>query len=1018
MEQDAIFQYRPQFSVDELWSVLDELPARVSYLDRDCRHRYVNREYTEFIGLPAAQILGRSLADIFGDDEYARLRPFVEAALQGRQVQWEGWIKSPAGVDRYVRRLYQPHCDGTGRVRGYLAVVRDITELRRAETEQQRLSQLLRDALESIPNGFALYDADERLVLCNAAFSSLQGVEPQALVGASLSDVARRGQLRLKSFDGQPAGEHLSLEQVIQRLRAADRQPVEIELENESWLQITSHPTSDGGRVFIRTDITHLKNIESLLRESEERFRRMVERNPLPMWVNEMRTGRTLYQSPAATALFGDSLAPGRARSVADYFVSTADLEACVTMLRQRGEVEGYELRLRRADGSEFWAALTARLFLHEGNELAIASIIDLTERKQRETELRHARETLEDAIESLAEGFALWDANDRLVICNQRFREFNYLTADLLVPGVVWKDFARAGAERGQYAAARGQAQEWFEERKLMREQLSGNFEFEQSDGRWFNRSLRATRQGGRVQIRQDITERKRMEQALRESEARFRSITLAHPVPLTLVRVEDGKILYASQALVELFKMSVEQALATPAADYYKDPADRARFVETLRREGAVTGLEVEMRKSDGSTFWASLTSRRIEFQGEDTIVTAIIDISERRATEEELARQREALYQSEKLNALGVLLAGVAHELNNPLSVVVGQSLLLRDGAGDTKTKQRAERIAKAADRCSRIVKTFLAMARQSAPAREQVDLNDIVESALEITGYALRSAGVEVEPALAHDLPPVWGDPDQLTQVVLNLIVNAEQAMAQKLGRRELEITTGVDEDPDQVYLSVRDNGPGMVPEIRSRIFEPFFTTKAVGVGTGVGLSVSRGIIQAHGGTIEAESEPGRGAMFTIRLPRSARSTAQPLAAREAAVTRSQRRVLVVDDEPDVAEMLSDILSADGHKIEVANSGSAALRLLSQDDFDVILSDMRMPDVDGPGLYTRIRNAYPHLVDRMVFMTGDALSPSIRAFLDRVGLPCLEKPFDSEEVRRHVWQVGTAAAKKSG
>ncbi|MDX1489310.1 MAG: PAS domain S-box protein, partial [Acidiferrobacterales bacterium] len=586
------------------------------------------------------------------------------------------------------------------------------------------------------------------------------------------------------------------------------------------------------------------------MRQSEVRFRRIVERNPLPIWVNEIKSGKILYASPAATALFGQATAPDDTRLVGDYFVDVTERDACVKVLRERGEIESCELRMRKTDGSEFWAAMTARLFKHEDRELAIASIVDLTERKQRETELRQARETLEDAIESLAEGFALWDADDRLVICNQRFSEFNRLTADLLVPGVKWEEFARAGGERGQYIAARGRVEEWLAELKTKRAQFSGDTEFEQSDGRWFRRSMRRTRQGGRVQIRQEITERKRMEQALRESEALFRSITLAHPVPLTIVRVSDGKILYASQALVELFQMTVEEALRTPAASYYKDPADRDRFVETLRREGAVNGFEVEMRRRDGSIFWASLTSRRIEFQGEDTIVTAIADISERRVAEAELAHQREALQQSEKLNALGVLLAGVAHELNNPLSVVVGQSLLLRDAATDPKAQRRADRIATAADRCSRIVKTFLAMARQSTPARKEVSLNDIVESAFEITAYGLRSADIEVRTNLAAELPLVWADPDQLTQVVMNLIVNAEQALAKKIGKRSLDITTRFDAERGQVQLTVHDSGPGVASEFRSRIFEPFFTTKDVGVGTGVGLSVSRGIVQAH------------------------------------------------------------------------------------------------------------------------------------------------------------------------
>jgi PAS domain S-box-containing protein len=1012
MKQPTMLEGRPQASAEALWAMLDDLPVRISFIDRERRLRYANRQYATFIGLPLSEILGKTVAEIYGEQEAAKLHPFGDRALRGETVAWEGWVWFPRGIQRYVRRTYKPHWEDGKRVAGYFVLVSDITEHRQAETEQQRLAQLLRDAIESISNGFAVYDGSDRLVACNTAFASLFRVEPQSLVGTSIEELFSRAQLRMRSFDGRLATDGSpSLEQALQRLREADHQPVDIELDNGQWLQITSHPTADGGRVYIRTDITRLKNTEALLRDSERRFRDIVERNPLPVWVNEIESGRILYESPAASTLVGrntQDAGPGRAT---DYYADIADRTDYLRKLREHGEVDGYELRLKKVDGTEFWASITARIFRHEGRELAVVSMVDLTERKAREAELRQARETLEDAIESLAEGFALWDADRRLVMCNQRYKDFNYLSADTLVPGVRWEDFMRAGAERGQYVDAIGRVEEYVQERKKMRAALVSHYEFQQSDGRWFTGSVRRTRQGGLVVIRVDSTERKRMEQALRESEARFRSITIAHPVPMA-ISTFTGKMLYVSQPFADLFGMSVEEALKQPAVEYYKSPEGRAAFVEALRRTGSVDSYEVEARRKDGSIFWASLTARRSVFEGQDAIVTGFIDLTERRAAEQELARQREALHQSEKLNALGGLLAGVAHELNNPLSVVVGQSLLLRDADTDAKTQRRAERIANAADRCSRIVKTFLAMARQNTPSYREANLNDIVESALGITEYALRSADIEIRRKLAEELPPVWGDPDQLTQVVMNLIINAEQAMADKIGKRSLEIVTSIEDNDNRVQLKLRDSGPGIAPEIRTRIFEPFFTTKGVGVGTGVGLSVSHAIVDAHQGTIEVESEAGKGAMFVVSLPRAQQSAAQTGLAPANETPRVRRKVLVVDDEPEVREVLADILSLDGHQIEAASSGNAALRILAHENFDLILSDMRMPDVDGPGLYTRIKNAYPHLVDRIIFITGDALGPSIRAFLDQTGLPCLEKPFDPKEVRQLVGQIGTS------
>ncbi|HSG95024.1 MAG TPA: response regulator, partial [Afifellaceae bacterium] len=195
---------------------------------------------------------------------------------------------------------------------------------------------------------------------------------------------------------------------------------------------------------------------------------------------------------------------------------------------------------------------------------------------------------------------------------------------------------------------------------------------------------------------------------------------------------------------------------------------------------------------------------------------------------------------------------------------------------------------------------------------------------------------------------------------------------------------------------------------------SRIFEPFFTTKAFGIGTGIGLAVSLGIVESHGGSLEVASADGGGAVFVLRLPPTKQREIAVQAAADAACASGACCVLVVDDEPEVREMLAEILSLDGHRIETAASGNLAMQVLAERSVDVILSDMRMPDVDGPGLYLRIKNAYPKLLERMVFITGDTLGPANRAFLERTGLPYLEKPLSPDEVRQVVQQVLAAPA----
>lgn len=365
--------------------------------------------------------------------------------------------------------------------------------------------------------------------------------------------------------------------------------------------------------------------------------------------------------------------------------------------------------------------------------------------------------------------------------------------------------------------------------------------------------------------------------------------------------------------------------------------------------------------------------------------------------------VAEQVQALHQSEKLSALGELLASIAHELNNPLSVVVGQAIMLKETATDPHIADRATKVANAAYRCARIVKTFLAMARQQPAESKVINLNDIIAKALEVTGYALRAADIDVSLQLAPDLPPVQADADQLSQVLTNLIVNAQHALENIEGPRELRLSSAFSAQHKQVVVKVKDNGPGIPPEIRSRIFEPLFTTKAIGTGTGIGLAVCHRIIEAHGGTIEVESTEDRGATFVMRLPDRVTPDMAMGEIDEPHRGSEPLSALIVDDEADVAELLADILRADGHRVEIAHSGSAALETIEQHNFDIILSDLRMPDLDGPSLYRVLEERQSALLSRVAFITGDTLSHKIKSFLQTVGRPYIEKPIIPQEVR---------------
>ena len=406
----------------------------------------------------------------------------------------------------------------------------------------------------------------------------------------------------------------------------------------------------------------------------------------------------------------------------------------------------------------------------------------------------------------------------------------------------------------------------------------------------------------------------------------------------------------------------------------------------------------------------YWFLLRVTRFDGTEGVRVVVAHEDISEIKRTEEVLRRQQEALYQSEKLAALSGLLASVAHELNNPLAAIMVQSDLLREQATESDLEELATEINQAAVRCERIVRNFLTLARPNTPERTRVQLNDVVQEAMQLLSYTLQLDDIAMSQHLADDLPGLWGDPYQLHQVVVNLITNAHQALHETPPPHQITITTRYDAAMQQVRLEVVDTGQGISPEIQARIFDPFFTTKASGIGTGLGLSLCQSIIAGHEGTLSVESQPGQGACFSVALPVAAVPVTGPTVPEPTPLAPiTGKELLVIDDEVGTAKALVRLFHRDGHTVDTAANGHLALTQLRRRPYDLILCDLRMPKLDGPGLYRTLAQDQPHLLQRFIFLTGDTLSPEAKAFLEESGAPYLVKPFHAVEVRRVVQQA---------
>ncbi len=442
------------------------------------------------------------------------------------------------------------------------------------------------------------------------------------------------------------------------------------------------------------------------------------------------------------------------------------------------------------------------------------------------------------------------------------------------------------------------------------------------------------------------------------------------------------------------------------------FVDPQARNALLDRLRRDGGVTDFLLRLRRVDGAPLWVEVTAyAEREASGGLRVDALLRDVSERKKLEDQARDLYHQLVQAEKMAVLGQTISGVAHELNNPLaSILTWAERLARRPASDS-IREGLNTILHEAERAARIVRHLLTFARKRHTTRATVDLNHVVRDTLAMRLHEQRLANISVIDGLAAGLPNVFADPHQLQQVVLNLVMNAEQAMISAAGRGSLIVRSWHDADQDTVLLEVSDDGPGVPEEVLPRIFDPFFTTKDVGKGTGLGLTVAYAIIQEHGGRITAHSEPGQGATFRIELPTASarpgpRDTPGP-AVMEGVTAGAA--VLLVEDEQALAGAVVECLRDAGFVVTHACDGQEALAAVGDQTFDAIVCDLKMPRLDGPAFYRAIAASSPALARRVIFVTGDVAGTEAERFIEESGCRWLAKPFRLSELLRTVREV---------
>lgn len=368
--------------------------------------------------------------------------------------------------------------------------------------------------------------------------------------------------------------------------------------------------------------------------------------------------------------------------------------------------------------------------------------------------------------------------------------------------------------------------------------------------------------------------------------------------------------------------------------------------------------------------------------------------------------MSTSNENLFRQERMATLGQLASGIAHELSNPLTAVLGYAAQLLKKPLAPPARAEVEKIYREADRATRIVRNLLHLARGVHPEKRAVNLNRLVKETIDLRRYEWSVNNIEISLELDPRLPETQADTDQLQQVLLNLLLNAEQAILSDRQRGSIRVRSRWDASAGKIRVEIVDDGPGIDPVALPRIFEPFFTTKPLGEGTGLGLSVSRDIVQGHRGNLAVESKPASGATFTIELPVVSAPAAKPFGSERLAPPSTLRgRILVVDDEALVVELVSDILRQDGHQVEATTDPQRALEMAAG-EFDLVICDLAMPGLDGEALFHALKERGSPLAERILFTTGDLHSRRTARFLFRTGAPFLPKPFRVEELRQVV------------
>jgi PAS domain S-box-containing protein len=960
--------------------LLDNATDMITLRDMDGNIVYANEKASNICGYSREELLNMTVHQLTFTDRRESIAEMTRELMEVGENKCESLMKRKDGSAVSMELTHR--MIDVGGQQYVLSVGRDTSERKAMEEELKLRAQLLDSTTDSI----FLHDIDGTIYYLNEAAYRSRGYTREELLRMNflklvipeyakysksiLRDLLKKGEIVFESAHYRKGGSIL---------------PVEV------YARVIE---TNGKKLILRVDrdISARRKIEEELKLKAQ----LLDQTNDEVIVRDI-DGIIIYANEAACKSHGynrNELVGMNIRQLVPSEVSEQIGQRTKEILEKGHKL--YESTRMRRDGSVIPVELNSTAFEVGGRKYIISISRDTSERKMMEDELKLKAQLLDNAYDFI---FAR-DQDGNLIYVNE-------LACQAL--GYTKEEITKLGlpeilSQQNRDELAR-KTEELFKEGEKELEIVLIRKDGTQIPAEARSRVVTLNNRKYIISVSRDITERKKI-----EDELKLRAYMLDNAKDSIFVYDREGNMVYVNKEAYESRGYTREELMGMNIRNL-TPPSKRALLEKRLTewpKQGYSFFEGVHVRK-DGSEIPVEIYARYIEIGDRKLLVSIARDISERKRIDEERHDLEQRAQFSSHLASIGELAAGVAHEINNPLTAVVGYAQLLMQKDLPEDIIRDLKNISEGAKRVADIVSRLLTFAQRRRLERAYANINEIVETTLSLRNYELKTSGIEVTTQYDPDLQWTVVDVGQLQQVFLNLIMNAETEM--KLAHKGGKLHISTQQENGFVRVSFKDNGPGIAKENLDKVFNPFFTTREVGQGTGLGLSVCHGIIKEHGGTIYVKSTPGKGATFIVELPVVTEPRQLELAESEPEVVDTVKgvRVLVIDDEPMVGELLTEWLTAKGHRVEVIDNAQRAITMLRDTKYSLILLDIKMPGMSGIELYNYIRKEMPSLVERIIFITGDVIGYDTQRFLLSTKARYITKPFDYEYFKKVIQKV---------